>query len=117
MVDAAAVRAAIERVEDPEIHRSLGDLGMVRDPSLLFGSPYREWEALLLTPFASEAFTWSRRYAHRLTEATSRLLRGGGLCLPAPVVLLWRQRLGVTAVLGSLEARVELAPLLRELLR
>lgn len=31
MVDTAAVRAAIERVEDPEIHRSLGELGMVRD--------------------------------------------------------------------------------------
>ena len=31
MVDVGAVRAAIERVEDPEIHRSLGELGMVRD--------------------------------------------------------------------------------------
>lgn len=31
MVDAAAVRAAIEQVEDPEIHRSLGELGMVDD--------------------------------------------------------------------------------------
>jgi ATP-binding protein involved in chromosome partitioning len=31
MPDVGAVRAAIERVEDPEIHRSLGDLGMVRE--------------------------------------------------------------------------------------
>ena len=31
MVDVDAVRAAIEAVEDPEIHRSLGELGMVRD--------------------------------------------------------------------------------------
>ena len=31
MVDIAAVRTAIEAVEDPEIHRSLGELNMVRD--------------------------------------------------------------------------------------
>ena len=31
MVDVAAVRAAVEQVEDPEIHRTLGDLGMVRE--------------------------------------------------------------------------------------
>ena len=31
MVDVAAVRTAIEQVEDPEIHRTFGELGMVRD--------------------------------------------------------------------------------------
>ncbi len=31
MVDVAAVRAAIEKVEDPEIHRSLADLDMLRE--------------------------------------------------------------------------------------
>ena len=31
MVDVTAVRTAIELVDDPEIHRSLGELGMVRD--------------------------------------------------------------------------------------
>lgn len=31
MVDIGAVRTAIEQVEDPEIHRTLGELGMVRD--------------------------------------------------------------------------------------
>ncbi len=31
MVDAAAVRAAVEQVEDPELHRSLGELEMVRE--------------------------------------------------------------------------------------
>jgi ATP-binding protein involved in chromosome partitioning len=30
VVDVAAVRAAVERVEDPELHRTLGDLNMVR---------------------------------------------------------------------------------------
>ena len=33
VVDIDALRTAIEAVEDPEIHRSLGDLGMVRDLS------------------------------------------------------------------------------------
>ncbi len=31
MVDVAAVRAAVEKVEDPEIHRTLVDLGMLRE--------------------------------------------------------------------------------------
>ncbi len=31
MADMGAVRTAIEQVQDPEIHRSLGELGMVRD--------------------------------------------------------------------------------------
>lgn len=34
MVDTAAVRSAVESVEYPEIHRSLGDLNMVRDVSV-----------------------------------------------------------------------------------
>ncbi|MDJ0791627.1 MAG: Mrp/NBP35 family ATP-binding protein [Acidimicrobiia bacterium] len=34
MVDVDAVRTAIEAVEDPEIHRSLGELGMVRELSV-----------------------------------------------------------------------------------
>ena len=31
MVDAAAVRAAVEQVEDPELHRSLAELNMLRE--------------------------------------------------------------------------------------
>ena len=31
MVDVAAVRNAVEQVQDPEIHKSLGELGMVRE--------------------------------------------------------------------------------------
>lgn len=38
MVDVGAVRTAIEQVEDPEIHRSLGELGMVRDLAVSEGS-------------------------------------------------------------------------------
>ena len=38
MVDVAAVRTAIEQVEDPEIHRTFGELGMVRDLDVSDGS-------------------------------------------------------------------------------
>jgi ATP-binding protein involved in chromosome partitioning len=38
VVDVGAVRTAIEQVEDPEIHRSLGELGMVRDLTVSEGS-------------------------------------------------------------------------------
>jgi len=31
LVDVAAIRSALEQVEDPEIHRSLGDLGAIRE--------------------------------------------------------------------------------------
>ena len=37
MVDVTAVRSAIEQVQDPEIHRSLGELGMVRDLDVVDG--------------------------------------------------------------------------------
>jgi len=101
-----------------QFRMALQELGMVRDPSTIFGGLYREWERLLFAPFATTAeFGWSRRYAYDLTDTTSRLVRGGGLCLPAPVVLLWRQRLGVAAVLGSLEARIGFRPLLQEMVR
>jgi len=38
VVDVAAVRTAVEQVHDPEIHRSLGDLGMVRELSVSDGA-------------------------------------------------------------------------------
>ena len=37
MVDVSAVRSAVEQVQDPEIHRSLGELGMVRDLDITDG--------------------------------------------------------------------------------
>ncbi len=100
-----------------QFRMALQEQGMVRDPSTIFSNLYREWERLLFLPFSAEEFSWSRRYAFDLTDTTSRLLRGSGLCLPAPVVLLWRQRLGIAAVLGSLEASASFRPLLRELVR
>jgi len=101
-----------------QFRMALQEQGMVRDPSSIFGNLYREWERLLFAPFAApEEFAWSRRYAYELTETTSRLVRSGDFCLPAPVVLLWRQRLGVAAVLGNLDARVDFRSLLTDMVR
>lgn len=38
MVDIAAVRSAIEQVQDPEIHKGLGELGMVRELDVAGGT-------------------------------------------------------------------------------
>ncbi|MCA9677595.1 MAG: hypothetical protein H6709_14125 [Kofleriaceae bacterium] len=78
---------------------------------------HRDWERLLALPLAGHgAFTWSRGYAAELAEATRRVLAHGGVRLPAPVLLLWRQRLGVAAVLGMLSPTVPFRRLLVDLI-
>ena len=75
---------------------------------------HREWEQALAAPLSTHGdFHWSPAYASQLAETTGRVLAAGGLHLPARVLLLWRQRLGVSAVLGMLDAR---APFRRVLL-
>jgi predicted unusual protein kinase regulating ubiquinone biosynthesis (AarF/ABC1/UbiB family) len=75
---------------------------------------HREWEQALAAPLSTHGdFHWSPAYASQLAETTGRVLAAGGLQLPARVLLLWRQRLGVSAVLGMLDAR---APFRRVLL-
>jgi predicted unusual protein kinase regulating ubiquinone biosynthesis (AarF/ABC1/UbiB family) len=82
--------------------------GMLRDPSVLFQQPYRDWERLLTAPYSSrERFAWTAEYAARLLDATRALVNEGMLRLPGPRLLLWRQRLGVSAVLGMLDADVD----------
>ena len=49
----------------------------------------------------------------RAREATGPVLAAGGMQLPAKLLLLWRQRLGASAVIGMLDAR---APFRRVLL-
>ena len=86
---------------------TLTELGMVRDASSFNSNLHREWERLLAAPYARGEFAWTEAYAAELTETTSLLIRGNGLCVPAPLVLLWRQRLGTAAILGSLGATVD----------
>jgi hypothetical protein len=75
---------------------------------------HRDWERLLAAPLVTHGeFQWSAQHASELAEATGRVLAAGGLHLPAKVLLMWRQRLGASAVLGMLDAR---APFRRVLL-
>jgi predicted unusual protein kinase regulating ubiquinone biosynthesis (AarF/ABC1/UbiB family) len=67
---------------------------------------HRDWERSLALPVMTHGdFHWDAAYARELAENTGRVLAGGGLQLPASVLLMWRQRLGAAAVLGMLDAR------------
>jgi predicted unusual protein kinase regulating ubiquinone biosynthesis (AarF/ABC1/UbiB family) len=82
--------------------------GMLRDASVLFQQPYRDWERLVTAPYMSrERFAWTADYAATLLGATRQMVHEGLLRLPGPRLLLWRQRLGVAAVLGMLDIDVD----------
>lgn len=85
---------------------ALAKLGLLRRADSLASTPHRDWERALAAPFsASEPFRWDRHHAAELTDATRRVLDAGGMGLPPALTLLWRQRMGVAAVLGMLEPR------------
>jgi predicted unusual protein kinase regulating ubiquinone biosynthesis (AarF/ABC1/UbiB family) len=95
------------------VHRE----GLLGRAQTLDSSTYRDWERYLAGPFlAGGRFHWTRAYAHRLAELTTQLVRAGGLTLPPAGLLLWRQRLGVAAVLGELDATADFGDALRGLL-
>jgi predicted unusual protein kinase regulating ubiquinone biosynthesis (AarF/ABC1/UbiB family) len=78
---------------------------------------HRDWERSLAQPVTTHGdFHWSAGYARSLAEDTGRVLAGGGLRLPASVLLLWRQRLGAAAVIGMLDARAPFRRALVELI-
>jgi hypothetical protein len=82
--------------------------GMVPGARSFGEAAYREWEDLVTAPVRlGRAFAWTEDHARRLLAATRRALAGDLLRIPAPVVLLWRQRLGTAAVLGLLDARAD----------
>jgi predicted unusual protein kinase regulating ubiquinone biosynthesis (AarF/ABC1/UbiB family) len=90
---------------------------IVVDGSVFYQASYRRWERLVTAPFVGDdGFTWDAAYARALIDNTRTLVRGGQLNLPAPVLLLWRQRLGVAAVLGMLAAPVDARAVLRQVL-
>ena len=84
----------------------LAKAGLLRRADSLASNAHRDWERALAAPITSHGdFHWSRDYAAELASATQRALGAGGLGLPAKLLLLWRQRLGASAVLGLLDAR------------
>ena len=92
----------------------LARLGLLKRIDSLSSTAHRDWERALAEPFAGDKpFTWDRAYAERQTETTRRALAAGGLALPAAVTLLWRQRLGVAAVLAMLRPRLPFGRILQ----
>jgi predicted unusual protein kinase regulating ubiquinone biosynthesis (AarF/ABC1/UbiB family) len=91
--------------------------GLLGRARTLDSSTYREWERYLAAPYLARGpFRWTRAYARRFAELTSLLVRAGGLTLPPAALLLWRQRLGVSAVLGELMPEADFAGALARLL-
>lgn len=91
--------------------------GMVASARSFGEDAYREWEALVTAPVrARGAFPWTADHAAGLVAATRRVVRGGWLQIPPPLVLLWRQRLGVAAVLAMLGAPADARAALEEAL-
>jgi predicted unusual protein kinase regulating ubiquinone biosynthesis (AarF/ABC1/UbiB family) len=83
----------------------LSGSGLLARADRLATNVHREWERALALPLATHGdFHWNGGYARELSQTTGRVLAAGGMTLPARVLLLWRQRLGVSAVLGMLDA-------------
>jgi predicted unusual protein kinase regulating ubiquinone biosynthesis (AarF/ABC1/UbiB family) len=84
----------------------LAKAGLLARTDRMATTAHREWEAALMAPLATHGdFQWSPAYAAQLAETTGRVLDAGGMRLPAHMLLLWRQRLGASAVLGMLDAK------------
>jgi hypothetical protein len=83
---------------------------------MLATTAHREWEHALAAPLATHGdFHWDRAYAGELAETTGRVLAAGGVHLPPHLLLLWRQRLGVSAVIGMLDAHAAFRRVLLDL--
>jgi len=76
------------------------------------------WEEVWTRPYrTSEPFAFDRRYAARFAEATSDLLRLGGLAMTPELMLLWRTRLGLPSLLAGLAPRIGSRAIVAELLQ
>ncbi len=95
----------------------LAAAGLLRRADTLATTAHRDWERALAQPVVTHGeFHWSPSYAADLAESTGRVLALGGMRLPAKVLLLWRQRLGASAVLGMLDSRAPFRRVLYDLI-
>lgn len=91
-------------------------MGLVNDVAVFEGEAWREWEQLLGKPFLTRGeFELTPAMVRRWIEVTTELLRVGRATLPAPVLLLWRQRFGVLSVIASLRPRFDFRRTLAEI--
>jgi predicted unusual protein kinase regulating ubiquinone biosynthesis (AarF/ABC1/UbiB family) len=114
--DRALWRALVSEEPD-EFRAALSREGLLGRARTLDSVTYREWERYLVAPFASESFHWTVAYARDFSQLTSELVRSGSFALPPQALLLWRQRLGVSSVLGSIGARADYRSALRSIVR
>lgn len=96
---------------------AVSEEGLLGRARTLDSDTYREWERYVTAPFrATTPFAWTPSYATQVAELTGQLVQAGGLKIPAPLLLLWRQRLGIAAVIASLGARADFRSALAALL-
>jgi predicted unusual protein kinase regulating ubiquinone biosynthesis (AarF/ABC1/UbiB family) len=96
---------------------ALAAQGLLVRADTMTSTAHRDWERALAAPVSTHGnFRWGRSYAAEVGEVTRRVLAQGGLRLPAPLLLLWRQRLGVAAVLGMLEPELPFRRVLVDLI-
>ncbi|MEZ4367235.1 MAG: AarF/UbiB family protein [Kofleriaceae bacterium] len=85
----------------------LARVGLLARTDRLATSAHRAWEQLLAAPLAPGGMAWTPAYAEALAAQFAEVMAAGAVSVPASVVMLWRQRLGVAAVLGRLGATVD----------
>jgi predicted unusual protein kinase regulating ubiquinone biosynthesis (AarF/ABC1/UbiB family) len=103
-------RAVVEDDGETFRHALFGE-GVLARGEFLSKLSYRDWEKLLVAPFRAKGgkFACTSAWAEELASRTSELIRAGGLNLPPRSLLLWRQRLGLFAVLGHLRPTMDFA--------
>ncbi len=94
----------------------LAAAGLLARTDRLATVAHRDWERLLALPLRPGGFAWTSDYADELAGQFHRVMGQGGITLPASVAMLWRQRLGLAAVLGRLRARVDGRTVIRGLI-
>jgi predicted unusual protein kinase regulating ubiquinone biosynthesis (AarF/ABC1/UbiB family) len=96
---------------------ALARSGLLRRTDSLATTAHRDWERALALPLHTLGdFHWNPGYASEFAGTTRRVLAAGGLQLPARLLLLWRQRLGVAAVIGMLDAHAPFRRILLDLI-
>jgi predicted unusual protein kinase regulating ubiquinone biosynthesis (AarF/ABC1/UbiB family) len=109
------VRAAEEQLwralitRDGEALRHAAHLsGLVARAEVFEGETWREWEKLFAAPFLHRGpWTLEPAQVRQFVAVTAELGRARRVALPAPVLLLWRQRLGALTVIASLRPRFD----------
>ncbi|MBL9006292.1 MAG: AarF/ABC1/UbiB kinase family protein [Myxococcales bacterium] len=89
----------------------------VQGAAVFESATFRAWEAALAGPFLSKQPTAiDDNQMRELVQLTWKLVHTGRMTLPPGALLLWRQRLGFLAVLGSLRPVLPMRQLLAEVL-